>query len=338
MIDITQKGKGAIQDQKDSRDYKFSANFGSEPLPLEFSIKQKIQNVNDQGSSSSCGGQAFGYHMEVNTFNRDNKFVDLSARSLYSAVYMPGGGSRARDLINWLITSGICLEADVPSYFKGQPPTEAYMINRSDITQQALEIAKNYIGATYLTFDSTNPEQVKQAIYQGNGAVIAVVGNNACWQTYNGEIQVPAQGTTNWGHFIFLTGWQLRKGKLYFEFVNSWGREWGDNGFGYLPADYLTAGFGYNEWVVIQKPLVDDFHYQFNTNLQYGQKNEDIKALQNILIKKGYNTIATGYYGELTRKAVLKMQQDYKVDNPVVLWALQGKYVGVKTRKLLNTF
>jgi hypothetical protein len=337
MIDVTQMGKGAIQDEKDSRDFKFGANFGAIQLPDTFSIRDKIIGIRNQGYSSSCGGQSLGYHMETNSLIRDGKFTSLSSKSIYQPCALPGGGSSARDLLARIDSVGVCLESDVPSYDNGNPPSELFMTDGSKITSQMLVIAKMYSGKTYLSFSSTDLNQVKQAIFQGNGAVIALWGNNPCWTTSNGEITVPMPNALIWGHFIFLTGWVNRPNGRFFEFVNSWGKEWGDNGYGYLPEEYLLKGYAFNEWVVIENPLPDGtYHHQFLTNLLYKETGDEVKALQTILVKAGYDTLITGFYGEMTRKAVFQFQQDYKIDNPIILWALQGKYVGAKTRLALS--
>jgi len=78
------------------------------------------------------------------------------------------------------------------------------------------------------------------------------------------------------------------------------------------------------------------FNHAFYINLQFNQRSEEVRWLQKGLIRLGYKTYATGFYGDITRMAVLKFQQDNKVDNSLILWALQGKYVGPKTRSALN--
>lgn len=259
MIDVSTKGKGAIADKTDLRKFRFDMVFGASTLPDTFDISDKIQWVKDQGSSGSCGGQAFSYHMEVQSFIRDGVYTKLSARDLYAPVHLQPEGSRASDLLNQLANHGIAEENDIPSYMSNiaipsEPPTESFMEYSQRSPDQDNRAMQYWTDSSYLTFDSRNPDKVKQAIYQGKGAVIAVLGNNPCWTTTNGEITVPAPNTTSWGHFIFLTGWQMRHGQLYFKFINSWGKDWGDNGFGYLPATYLQAGLGYNEWVVVEFP------------------------------------------------------------------------------------
>ena len=42
-------------------------------------------------------------------------------------------------------------------------------------------------------------------------------------------------------HAICLTGYTYIKNKLYFQFQNSWGKLWGENGFGYISEDYIKS-------------------------------------------------------------------------------------------------
>ena len=256
--DVSQFGKGAEKDKFDIRDHRLDLHitkFGAPALPAEYSVRNIADKtpVKNQGSSLSCGGQAVSKYIQILTFLRDGLVDELSAKDVYQPVRMQGGGSAARDLIKRVMNSGVALEKDIPSYDNGQPPAEQFMATPMPRTPDAQQRAMQHWIKNYMTYDSTDPEQVKQAIYQGSGAFIAVVGNNPCWTTPDGIIQVPAQGTTNWGHFFVLTGWKLINSQLYFEFVNSW-NGWGDHGYGYLPAQYLIQGFGYNEWTLVEAP------------------------------------------------------------------------------------
>jgi len=141
------------------------------------------------------------------------------------------------------------LEKDIPS----TPTTEQFFETPQPRTNDQANAAMDYLTTNYVSFDSTNTDSIRQAIIQGNGAVIALMGNNACWQT--SLVQVPAQGTTTWGHFLVLTGWQKEpNGKYNFEAVNSWSPDWGDKGFCLIPEEYFTQGNGYSEWILTELP------------------------------------------------------------------------------------
>lgn len=73
--------------------------------------------------------------------------------------------------------------------------------------------------------------------------------------------------------------------------------------------------------------MVDSFY----VDMSYGQTNRYIRELQKFL-----GVMVTGFYGELTRRAVL----DFQIKNVNLSWyeryVLKGKKVGPKTREALN--
>ena len=79
--------------------------------------------------------------------------------------------------------------------------------------------------------------------------------------------------------------------------------------------------------------------YDFKTALAYGETNNDVIELQNCLKYEGLfpsNVPSTGYYGNLTAKAVLAFQLKYKLEDPATLNSLGGKHVGPLSLKKLN--
>jgi hypothetical protein len=99
-------------------------------------------------------------------------------------------------------------------------------------------------------------------------------------------------------HFVVLWGYD----KDYIYFRNSWGKTWGANGNGYFGLNYVPH-------IVEIGTAVDDTAGRFQKNLEYGNTGIDVYSLQKFLVKKGYgNFIATGFYGEKTRQAVINYQ------------------------------
>lgn len=85
---------------------------------------------------------------------------------------------------------------------------------------------------------------------------------------------------------------------------------------------------------------VAKFHHCFYTKLVYGQRSEEIKALQKALKILGYfpvKVLETGYYGNITKDAVNKCYLDNKIDNIIVLKYINGRWVGPKLRTYLNS-
>ncbi len=269
MDTINQFGKGALIAPIALRDFRLELA-GAVLLPSQFSVKDKVGTIKNQNGSSSCVGQAFSYYVEVlNTIETGQKTA-LSARDIYSLIYQPQGGSFLKDAANKVCNSGVIPESEASSYQEGNPPSEVYMRSRNDINDQKVEDGKTYLSRKYLTFANNNVEMFKQAIYQGQGCVVACQGNNICWQ--GEQITTPGIGQSNWAHAIYLCGYDdLTKN---FIFVNSWSDKWGNGGFGLLPYSYVASGLVSNPFTLVDVP-----------NAMYISLMSIIKNLKDIIAK-----------------------------------------------------
>ena len=45
------------------------------------------------------------------------------------------------------------------------------------------------------------------------------------------------------GHAVCITGYKEIDGKVWLEFINSWGQDWGDYGYGYFPIEWIYDPF-----------------------------------------------------------------------------------------------
>lgn len=79
--------------------------------------------------------------------------------------------------------------------------------------------------------------------------------------------------------------------------------------------------------------------FVFKVNLRYGNRSADVKKLQEILISEKLLGIGlnTGYFGVLTKAAVIKFQEKYKSEVLASFGLSKGTgFVGEKTREKLN--
>lgn len=80
---------------------------------------------------------------------------------------------------------------------------------------------------------------------------------------------------------------------------------------------------------------------QINNNLYFGLSNTEVRCLQQFLKNQGQDIypegLVTGYFGKLTRTAVIRFQEKYRVEilSPIGLSRGTG-FVGVFTRKKIN--
>ena len=126
------------------------------------------------------------------------------------------------------------------------------LINR---TPQANADALRHMFNQPLTFDGANVDEIKQAIFNGDGATCALLGLDYYWQDGNIQVpNVPPDDESLWAHFIVLIGWDDKIKKI--EAVNSWGAFWGYNGFMYIPYDYFAKGYSMSEYTLVEMPAV----------------------------------------------------------------------------------
>jgi hypothetical protein len=293
----------------------------------------------NQAQSGSCVGQTYAKLLGVDNFLEENKWVRFSARDIYSQRSIkPQFGMHSQEAADICYKKGVTLEQLMPS----QNLPEAEMNkedDRKEIDKQIALIGKAG-GYLSLPFDfdklASVIEQTKKAIS------IACWFNSGDWNSP--EVMTRANGT--YGHLVAIVDYCLWKGKKALVFDNSWDYQWGYNGQGIIVEGnhlgirdfcvYLKDL--HNNWrdtdVTIEKPT-----YNFQKNLQFGMRNNDVIALQEAL--KFFEcfpteTQSTGYYGRITCNAVMKWQFKYNVDTPEAIESLKGEHFGPKSRQIIN--
>lgn len=221
----------------DQRDEQFSYRGISSDIEIP-TVKYLIcPPVANQGDLSACVFFALSYALEamqLETYgkipiNPSQLFAYYSYRSQYGGIN-EDTGAFIRDAIK-SYAMGICLEEDWPyviDNFAKQPPLVAY--------QKAEHQIRSY-HAIY------TQEDMLQCLASGFG----FVGGISCYDSFDslatektGIVNLPGPNERLLGgHALYFGGgYDLHRGMVQFQ--NSWGPEWGDNGFGWIPFEYLT--------------------------------------------------------------------------------------------------
>jgi C1A family cysteine protease len=69
--------------------------------------------------------------------------------------------------------------------------------------------------------------------------VVLGTSTNASWNSPRGGM-IKSSGAAGGGHAITIVGFNKSASPQYFIIKNSWGTQWGDRGYGYLPFDYCS--------------------------------------------------------------------------------------------------
>lgn len=366
--DVPGFNPGGVKDRIDTRDYKWSeVGFGTAPFDwnvgydIEAELRIKLNNPNfkfpvkDQDGSGSCGGQAWSYYGGALEAYYTGSFEERSAKFIYAQTYVAPAGSPGRE--NCIVTKnqGWAREAVLPSYDNGQPPGEAFMQRSQDISDIVRQDAARAKSLSYSNAD-VDIDTIARSIRDSKGIIIGIVGsNNGTWTS--AFPNPPQMSEGRWYHWMYVGKAKILNGKKYIGALQSWGLNCGnfpgcvigENGWQWISEDYIKTilpgdPYGraiWSTWVLTYNttPVPPLFTHNFQTPISLGQSGDEVVALQKALQIDGDFPISvptTGFYGDITRRSVLKFQLKYKLDTPAVLNQLAGRSVGPKTRAHLN--
>jgi hypothetical protein len=243
------------KDPIDIRDYLLSEiQPNAVPLPDIFNLRDKQSPVENQDGKGVCYAMAgCGYQEYWNSIEY-KKSIDLSTRFLVWATKKISGlinieADFFRNVLKAIVDYGIALESDYPTnyslswqQFIVEPPI--------DIRQKALE----FKGKTYWRV-MTDLDSIRQAIYQNKAPVLTGI---AWYSSYNspapdGKLPLPSGNAE--GHAILCVGWEYDK--LWFK--NSWGINWGNKGYFYIPFNEFSKHEIWDCWILLdeERPQVE---------------------------------------------------------------------------------
>lgn len=199
-------------------------------LPPYVDLSDRFPPVGQQGWQGSCVGWAVGY----------------AARSYYNSH--SGGGTRLRadqipspayiyDSIRWPDTtckSGTYIYDALDLLKKGaaslaQYPYDEHRCRSPQVAMLAR--ADRFRIAGWRVVDTKDPDQVKGELYKKHPVIIGMHPNKDFYDLTGRKVWragYPESGDE--GHAVTVVGYSERG--QYFTIVNSWGRGWGDRGFG----------------------------------------------------------------------------------------------------------
>jgi C1A family cysteine protease len=279
MLEATWGGLGWRRDLPDFRDYTPTADKikeildQSEPMkraddkmPKFADLREWCSPIEDQDwvrSCTACAGMGVIEYFQRRAFG---KHIDGSRMFLYKVTRNLIGdkgdsGAFLRDTMKAMVLFGVPPEEYwpyIPEKFEDEPPAFCYAF------------AQNYKAMRFFRLDPPGAEtkdilaNTKKFVASHLPVMFGFSTFSSMPKRYDGrsDIPVPTKGEKMLGgHAVVAVGFDDNrkigdyKGALLIR--NSWGLNWGENGYGWLPYEFVRIGLAVDFWSLVQADFVD---------------------------------------------------------------------------------
>jgi len=252
-----------------------SARKSGPATPSKVDLRPWCSEIEDQGRLGSCTAHAAAGIVEYFEKRAYGKHIDGSRLFVYKATrnLMEVKG----DTGAWLRTTmGALVLCGVPPE-RYWPYTDSTPEFDEEPTPFIYAVADNYEALVYFCHDPLGANVAKDRVLStlknfvaaGVPSMFGFFG----FPSFNssdkaGHIPFPCPGErAQWGHAIAAMGYddglqivnkrcgKKTKGALLIR--NSWGKDWGEEGYGWLPYDYVLNGIALDFWSMLRMEWVD---------------------------------------------------------------------------------
>lgn len=248
------------------------------PASSAVDLRQWCSPIENQGPIGSCTAHAGVGLLEYYELRAMGKHVDASRLFLYKAT---------RNLMKMTGDTGAFLRTTMGAMVLfGVPPEEYWPYDVAAFDKEptpfCYAFAQNYQAIQYVRLDvhrtakDTVLGRVKAFVAAGLPAVFGFSVYSSFEQAeQDGCIPYPGEGEKIvGGHAVMAVGYdnaleianksgddkQKTKGALLIR--NSWGKGWGDAGYGWLPYDYVEQGLAVDWWTLLKNEWVDSGQFK----------------------------------------------------------------------------
>ncbi len=218
-------------------------------LPPSVDLSRFLPPVGSQGQQSSCVAWATSYGMRGYYENR--RRGGASAAPLFSPafVYNQIKNRNAACNVGTSISDALNLLKRVGTVPMSEFPYDPKTCSRLPDSSTASE-AQSFRIRDWKRVDTKRLDDVKGQLFAGNPVIIGMYVNKAFYKL-QGDTVFDDQNRDGGGHAMLVVGYDDQRGA--FKIFNSWGRRWGDQGFGWV--DYDSFQVRVHSAFVAQVPM-----------------------------------------------------------------------------------
>jgi len=243
-------------------------------LPAKVDLRAWCSDIENQGNLGSCSAHAGAAIVEYFERRAHGKHIEGSRLFIYKTT---------RNLMGVTGDSGAWLRNVMGAIVLCGVPPEKYWPYKTDSfdkepTAFVYSVADNFEGLKYFCHDPLSGpqprpkvlESVKKYLHAGIPSMFGFWGYGS---SEDGDVKggIPYHCQDEkilWGHAVTAVGYDddlkirnkkcpeaVTQGALLFR--NSWGREWGDSGYGWLPYEYVLRNEALDFWSLLSMEWVD---------------------------------------------------------------------------------
>lgn len=241
-------------------------------MPVEVDFRERCSPIKDQGHLNSASAHAVIGMVEFFQKRHFGYHIDSSALFLYKVTRLANDvrgdiGVPIRKTMETIVRVGVLEEKRWPHTeldFDKEPMAHLYTYATSFKATEYERLDAYASGFGLLDY-------IKSFLSRDTPVVFGFRAYNNCIlqsETSRGMIPYPSyQDTSDRIHALMAVGYddtlRIRNKESDIETVgafivrNSWGSRWGDEGYGYLPYQYVLKGLTRDWWVLLDQKWVD---------------------------------------------------------------------------------
>ena len=198
------------------------------PQAVDWRAKGAVTRVKDQGQCGSCWAFATTGPMESLIKIKTGVLYNISEQQLVDCAYREGNDGCAGGLTDnafvYAVKHGMCSETDYPYVAEDDPCKESKCLKFINIK-----------GCVDIQDVEPKQEETMRSVVASWPIAIGINGGASSFQSYQSGVLDDPECNDNLDHGVMIVGYNTTSdGKDYWIIKNSWGLEWGQDGYIYV--------------------------------------------------------------------------------------------------------